>query len=223
MARSASQPFKYSLTLGGGELPLRALGLGNGLATLTDFGISDALPNPYLELSLIDSDNAEEDRIAHNDDWEEDDRSTEVSETGLSSTSGSKEAALIRDLLPGEYSWQLGDINSSASGFFDFTLIDLGEGNRSLVLLSPDLLDIEDLAISENQPIGTIVGEFNSTDPVSNSTLTYSLVSGEGDANNGLLLSTPTAPLKRRILLITRIVLPVFPSAYKQRTSIMPV
>ena len=40
------------------------------------------------------------------------------------------------------------------------------------------------LAIAENQPIGTIVGEFNATDPDDNSTLTYYLVSGAGDGNN---------------------------------------
>ena len=42
------------------------------------------------------------------------------------------------------------------------------------------------LAIAENQPIGTIVGEFNATDPDANSTLTYYLVSGAGDTHNSL-------------------------------------
>ena len=43
-----------------------------------------------------------------------------------------------------------------------------------------------DLNISENQPVGTIVGEFNATDPDTNSTLTYHLVNGVGDGNNSL-------------------------------------
>ena len=40
-----------------------------------------------------------------------------------------------------------------------------------------------DLNISENQPIGTIVGEFNATDPDGDE-ITYSLVSGAGDTDN---------------------------------------
>ena len=42
------------------------------------------------------------------------------------------------------------------------------------------------MAIAENQPIGTIVGEFNATDPDSGATLAYQLVSGGGDGNNTL-------------------------------------
>ena len=42
-----------------------------------------------------------------------------------------------------------------------------------------------DLSISENQPAGTIVGEFNATDPDGDS-VTYSLVSGAGDTDNEL-------------------------------------
>ena len=42
-----------------------------------------------------------------------------------------------------------------------------------------------DLSISENQPAGTIVVEFNATDPDGDS-VTYSLVSGAGDTDNTL-------------------------------------
>ena len=42
------------------------------------------------------------------------------------------------------------------------------------------------LTIAENQLVGTIVGEFNATDPDTNSTLTYHLVNGVGDGNNSL-------------------------------------
>ena len=44
-----------------------------------------------------------------------------------------------------------------------------------------DLNSTTDLTIAENQPAGTIVGEFNATDPEGGA-ITYSLVSGEGDA-----------------------------------------
>ena len=42
------------------------------------------------------------------------------------------------------------------------------------------------LTIAENQPIGTVVGEFNATDPDVNATLTYYLASGAGDTHNAL-------------------------------------
>ena len=40
------------------------------------------------------------------------------------------------------------------------------------------------LTIAENQPIGTVVGEFNATDADSGATLTYGLVSGAEDGSN---------------------------------------
>ena len=48
-----------------------------------------------------------------------------------------------------------------------------------------DLNSTAVLTIAENQPVGTIVGEFNATDPEGNA-ITYHLVSGEGDGNNSL-------------------------------------
>ena len=45
---------------------------------------------------------------------------------------------------------------------------------------------VGDLTISENQPVGAIVGEFNATDPDANATLTHHLVSGAGDGSNSL-------------------------------------
>ena len=55
------------------------------------------------------------------------------------------------------------------------------------------------LAFAENQPIGTIVGEFNATDPDVNSTLTYHLVSGAGDGNNSLFTLETNGTLKTAI------------------------
>ena len=52
------------------------------------------------------------------------------------------------------------------------------------------------LTIAENQPIGTIVGEFNATDPDANATLTYHLVSGAGDGNNSLFTLETNGTLK---------------------------
>ena len=49
-----------------------------------------------------------------------------------------------------------------------------------------DLNSSSSLTVTENQPAGTIVGEFNATDPDANATLTYHLVSGAGDTHNTL-------------------------------------
>ena len=49
-----------------------------------------------------------------------------------------------------------------------------------------DLNTTAPLTLAENQPVGTVVGEFNGTDPDANSTLVYSLASGNGDHNNSL-------------------------------------
>ena len=54
---------------------------------------------------------------------------------------------------------------------------------------------LADLTISENQPAGTIVGEFNATDPDGN-VITYSLVSGEGDTHNSLFTIDSNGTLK---------------------------
>ena len=37
------------------------------------------------------------------------------------------------------------------------------------------------IIIAENQPVGTIIGEFNATDPDADAILTYTLVSGAND------------------------------------------
>ena len=52
------------------------------------------------------------------------------------------------------------------------------------------------LTFAENQPIGTIVGEFNATNPDSNSTLTYYMVAGAGDGNNSLFTLESNGTLK---------------------------
>ena len=63
--------------------------------------------------------------------------------------------------------------------------------------LSPtDLNSTIPLSIAENQSVGTVVGEFNATDPNANATLTYYLVSGEGDGNNSLFTLDTNGTLK---------------------------
>ena len=52
------------------------------------------------------------------------------------------------------------------------------------------------LTIAENQPIGTVVGDFNATDPDAGATLTYHLVSGAGDTHNSLFTLETNGTLK---------------------------
>ena len=59
-----------------------------------------------------------------------------------------------------------------------------------------DLNATAPLSVAENQPIGSVVGEFNATDPDSNATLTYHLVSGAGDGNNSLFTLETNGTLK---------------------------
>ena len=57
---------------------------------------------------------------------------------------------------------------------------------------------VSSLTIAENQPVGTIVGEFNATDPDTDAILTYTLVGGANDNHyftidaNGTLRSAYT-------------------------------
>ncbi len=50
---------------------------------------------------------------------------------------------------------------------------------------APTTLTLSNNAIAENNLTGAVIGTFSSTDPDSGETFTYSLVSGNGDADNG--------------------------------------
>ena len=52
------------------------------------------------------------------------------------------------------------------------------------------------LTVTENQPGGTIVGEFVVVDPDDDAVLTYHLVSGAGDAHNSLFTLETNGTLK---------------------------
>ena len=52
------------------------------------------------------------------------------------------------------------------------------------------------LTVLENQPVGTILGDFNTTGFDSNANLTFSLVNGVGDGNNSLFTLETNGTLK---------------------------
>ena len=73
--------------------------------------------------------------------------------------------------------------NATTSAIFNVSVIDL---NDSMANQGPqDLVSLQILQVEENQPVGTLVGEFNASDPDGDS-LFYFLTSGIGDDNNSL-------------------------------------
>jgi hypothetical protein len=62
------------------------------------------------------------------------------------------------------------------------------------------LNSVASLSISENQATGTVVGEFNATDP-DGDPITYALVSGAGDTNNALFILESNGTLKTATVL----------------------
>jgi hypothetical protein len=71
--------------------------------------------------------------------------------------------------------------NRNLEKYFNVQVTDLFEN-----ALPQDLNTTITLTIAENQPVGTVVGDFKATDPDANATLTYQFISGLGDVNNSL-------------------------------------
>ena len=92
--------------------------------------------------------------------------------------------------------------NRALSAFEVQALYDLDNTRPNSI--PTDLNSTTSLTIAENQPVGTVVGEFNATDPDAGATLTYQLVSGAGDGNNSLFTLRPTERSRPRPLSITK-------------------
>jgi len=85
------------------------------------------------------------------------------------------------------------DNDDDGDGFSDATEIAYGSDPRdsnSVANAAPIILDLNGSSIQENQTAGTLVGDFNATDPDANATLSFSLLSGGNlfslDANGTL-------------------------------------
>ena len=81
------------------------------------------------------------------------------------------------------------DSDDDGDGFSDSVEIAYGSDPRdpnSLANAAPDSLELNGSTLLENSPIDTQVGEFIATDPDSNSSLTLSLVDGNGSQHNQL-------------------------------------
>ena len=56
------------------------------------------------------------------------------------------------------------------------------------------------LTVAEDQPVGSIVGEFNANDPDSNATLSYHLISGVGDTDNFLFTIDTNGTIRTAVI-----------------------
>ena len=76
--------------------------------------------------------------------------------------------------------------------------IDWSDASSSFFTFSPptDLNSTAPLIISENQPIGAVIGEFNSTDLNANATLTYHLFDNNGSTDNSFFTLDSNGTLK---------------------------
>ena len=72
--------------------------------------------------------------------------------------------------------------------------------SQSLNYPPTDLNSTAPLIIAENQPIGTVIGEFNATDPDHNSTLTYHLFDNNGSTDNSFFTIDSNGILKSAIV-----------------------
>ncbi|MDC1004914.1 cadherin repeat domain-containing protein, partial [Opitutales bacterium] len=79
------------------------------------------------------------------------------------------------------------DSDDDNDGFSDHSEIAYGSNPRdanSTANSPSDLNTTSPLQVSENQPVGTIVGQLTATDPDANTTLTFTLVAGANDNQN---------------------------------------
>ncbi len=76
------------------------------------------------------------------------------------------------------------------NGFLDTAAIGLSSNDLAALANfqfnhAPSDITLSNTSVAENQPSGTAVGTFSTTDPDSGNTFTYSLVSGTGGTDNG--------------------------------------
>jgi hypothetical protein len=82
-------------------------------------------------------------------------------------------------LAQGSYSIRVKTDDSKGGTFEKSFTVTVTGANQS-----PTDISLSSSSLSQNQPVGTAVGTFSTTDPDAGDTHTYSLVSGTGDTNN---------------------------------------
>ncbi|WP_300006504.1 DUF4347 domain-containing protein [Anabaena sp. AL09] len=99
--------------------------------------------------------------------------------------------------LKGSYaSYNMSDWASGVQVVGNYAYVSDGRGGLKIINVSeftnqaPTNITLSNSNIAENQVIGTVVGNFTTTDPDANNTFTYSLVAGTGDTNNSVFTIT---------------------------------
>jgi hypothetical protein len=94
-------------------------------------------------------------------------------------------------LLPGSPALDAGDnsrvpagVTTDQRGFNRFVGSATDIGAFEVRNQAPTAIALSNSSVAENQPAGTLVGTFSTTDPDSGDTFAYTLVSGTGDADN---------------------------------------
>jgi hypothetical protein len=91
--------------------------------------------------------------------------------------------------------WSYSDINSADFGFVISAKHDGTSASRTASVdhiritiyysSPPTDITLSNSSIAENEPVNTVVGTFSTTDPDPGDTFTYTLVTGDGDTDNG--------------------------------------
>ena len=91
--------------------------------------------------------------------------------------------------LDGDGTEDHADTDDDGDGFSDSAEIAYGSDPRdsnSVANAAPNALDLNNSTLLENAPVGTSIGQLTATDPDSGSSLTFSLVTGNGSDHNSL-------------------------------------
>ncbi|WP_147073278.1 DUF4347 domain-containing protein, partial [Microcystis aeruginosa] len=88
----------------------------------------------------------------------------------------------VRDVqVVGNYAYAAGSNSPGAGGLQIIDVSDFNDVNES-----PTNLNLSNNTVAENSPLNTLIGNFNTTDPDTGNTFSYSLVTGIGDTDNSL-------------------------------------
>ena len=96
------------------------------------------------------------------------------------------------------------DTDDDNDGFSDTAEIAYGSDPRnatSLANQAPTAIDLNGTTIAENQPVGTVLGEFNTTDPDANATHVFTLVEGNGSTHNNFFTLDANGTLRTLVSL----------------------
>ena len=93
------------------------------------------------------------------------------------------------------------DPDDDGDGFSDTVEIAYGSNPRdsnSVANVAPSSLTLTNHTFQENMPVGTVIGNLHATDPDANATLSLSMITGEGSANNVLFHIDENRTLKTK-------------------------